>query len=404
MKHMTRFVIVLCLAFFASAALFSDPAFAIAAWARKYDVSCSVCHYPVVPRLNATGHKFRRAGYRMDDEFNKAADWTKAGNYVAMRARARYEYEDPEVGTTTSQFNFHDATFFFAGPIAKNFSGFVELEREGPDELVAVVHVGGVFGEPDRYWSFRIGQMHTLVRVGYGGFDRPTGISKFLPFDSDLTANTDVNFKLKQDQRGVEVAYVFGDHRVLGQILNGANGAASAGGSNATTDVSDDNQNKAFMFVYEWMYDDLASGLTAMAYKDTIGVVGASGDQVEVRRYALTANKVWENGFEVGGGLFYSKDDPEAAASVDITGKAYYLDVEQYFENALNLTIFGRFEEINPNDDADDDKTRRIVAGFTFPTQEHLRWAFEYRNIKQETGPGTDLTEDQIVAEIMLNF
>ncbi len=166
MKHMTRFVIVLCLAFFASAALFSDPAFAIASWARKYDVSCSVCHYPVVPRLNATGHKFRRAGYRMDDEFNKTADWTKAGNYVAMRARARYEYEDPEGGDTTSQFNFHDATFFFAGPIAKNFSGFVELEREAADDLVAVVHVGGVFGEPDRYWSFRIGR-GTVELDGY---------------------------------------------------------------------------------------------------------------------------------------------------------------------------------------------------------------------------------------------
>ncbi len=37
----------------------------IPAWARKYNMNCSGCHYPAPPRLNATGQRFKWAGYRM---------------------------------------------------------------------------------------------------------------------------------------------------------------------------------------------------------------------------------------------------------------------------------------------------------------------------------------------------
>ena len=41
---------------------------AIANWARKYNVDCATCHSPAVPRLNEFGHQFRKMGYRMDTE------------------------------------------------------------------------------------------------------------------------------------------------------------------------------------------------------------------------------------------------------------------------------------------------------------------------------------------------
>ncbi|MGE5760566.1 MAG: hypothetical protein ACM37V_09455, partial [Gemmatimonadota bacterium] len=54
------------IAAYASAATARATA-AIPAWARKYNVNCSHCHYPAPPRLNATGLRFRWAGYRMPD-------------------------------------------------------------------------------------------------------------------------------------------------------------------------------------------------------------------------------------------------------------------------------------------------------------------------------------------------
>ena len=43
----------------------ASKASALPAWARRYNVNCSHCHAPAVPRLNATGIRFRWAGYRM---------------------------------------------------------------------------------------------------------------------------------------------------------------------------------------------------------------------------------------------------------------------------------------------------------------------------------------------------
>src|SRR6266540_7090048 len=48
----------------------------IPAWARKYNMNCSGCHYPAAPRLNATGIKFRWAGYRMPDAIGENVDVT----------------------------------------------------------------------------------------------------------------------------------------------------------------------------------------------------------------------------------------------------------------------------------------------------------------------------------------
>ncbi|MEK7279559.1 MAG: hypothetical protein AAB090_02785, partial [Nitrospirota bacterium] len=66
------------------------PAYAIPAFARKYNADCSMCHYPAAPRLNSFGHEFRRAGYRTPEEFNKDQDISKVGDFLAARTRVRY--------------------------------------------------------------------------------------------------------------------------------------------------------------------------------------------------------------------------------------------------------------------------------------------------------------------------
>src|SRR6266545_6772124 len=65
----------------------------IPAWARKYNMNCSGCHYPAPPRLNATGQRFKWAGYRMPEEVGEQVDVERIQNYLAAAGEVTYEYE-----------------------------------------------------------------------------------------------------------------------------------------------------------------------------------------------------------------------------------------------------------------------------------------------------------------------
>ena len=129
---------------------------AIPAWSRKYNADCSLCHYPVVPRLNSFGHQFRRAGYRTPDEFNKDQDVTKVGDFLAARLRGRFDYQNKEGQIERTAFTLNDATFFYAGALSKHFSGFIEAEIESDGEVEVLGQLQGVLGTSDRYVSFRV--------------------------------------------------------------------------------------------------------------------------------------------------------------------------------------------------------------------------------------------------------
>ncbi len=413
--------------------LFPSTASAIPAWSRQYDVPCATCHYPAPPRLNSYGHQFRRAQYRLPGEFDKDPDWKKVQNYLAVRVRGRYTYssaEDPapDSGTTeTSTFQLNDATLFYAGPVTKNFSGFVELERPGDEEIIeAVISAGGIYGKPDSFWTFRLGQFHTLTRVGFGGLDRPTGISTPDALSRDLTSSDSAfsggtNFKLNQDQIGIEGTYVRKNWRIIGQILNGPDTSGS------TTDHSDDNKQKDGVLAFELMWGETASGFTAFAYRgvqDDPDLIGSGDDKVAINRYGVTAAQVWKNGMEVQGGFVLAKDtfdeefdpvfdtDPNsptfgdllASGQQDVDGRGWWVEVEKYWENAHDLTIFGRFDQTDPNKDVDDSTRSKITAGFVWPVAGwHVRWGLELSSVKQQTVT-EDLSTNQAVAELMLNF
>ncbi len=387
--------------------LFPSSASAIPAFSRRYDVACSTCHYPAPPRLNAYGHKFRRAQFRLPDEFNKDADWKNLKNYVSFRIRGRYEYDSNEgTNTITSGFKLNDATFFYAGPVSKNFSGFVELERPGDSpEVEAVVSIGGVRGKPDSFWTFRLGQFHTLTRVGFGGLDRPTGISTANALSRALVSGE--SFKLNQDHVGLEGTYVRKNWRVIGQILNGSNSLSHAD-PGKTIDQADENRTKDILLAYELMWGETASGLTVFAYdgeQDDLTDATAP-DVISLKRYGVTAAHVFKKGFEVQGGYVVGTDDYDVAVGgVDsVDGNGYWVELEQYFSKMKDLTIFGRYDSTDPNDDVDDNSRTQVTVGLVFPVADwHLRWALELRSITQESATG-DLDDKAAVAELMLNF
>jgi hypothetical protein len=71
----------------------SRPAWAIPAFARKYDFACSVCHVPSFPKLNDFGNIFRDHGYQLgnEQELPTFAGLTKGYWPVSFRTTVGYQ-------------------------------------------------------------------------------------------------------------------------------------------------------------------------------------------------------------------------------------------------------------------------------------------------------------------------
>jgi len=281
---------------------------------------------------------------------------------------------------------------FYAGPVTENLTVFGEIEWEDEDEIVVGAYGSWLFGTADRYLNVRAGQMHTLGRVGWAGFDRPSGISTTGVLGGDINASP-VPFQISEDQRGVELA--FGptrDARVIVQVLNGLN--FDGVGNRAGNDV---DTNKDVLLAYEQILDSKGSGFTLFGYRGvwhqrpgvTPLFLPDSGDSTKFifYRYGLTASilfDIFPAGYsEILGGAMFSDDkfpDDYPTRSHDrVRGQAYFVELEQYFHNA---SVFARADFIN--DDAKFVKdnrggawVNRYTVGSAYMVNDYLRLALE---------------------------
>jgi hypothetical protein len=394
-------------------------ALAIPAWGRKYGTSCSLCHYPNVPRLNSYGQRYRRAGFRTEGEINKDQEITNVGNFLSVRGRLRYQADFQDHGATTNDFRLNDITLFYAGTLSKHFSAFTESEvaQDGDWDVLATAH--GIYGEWGNFATIRLGQMHTLTRVGWGGLDRPTGITTPAPLSAVLTSGG-VPFKLNEDQKGLELTYVYNDSRVIAQVLNGVNirGGVAKGRSG-----TDDDQEKDIVLAFEQIIDDIASGFTVFGYRGvahfdptTGGVAKGPANRYEFYRFGATANKVFDSGFEIQGGYVRAEDSVPNERGRDISGNSFYVQAEQYLQS-LGLTFLGRYDYVNPRLGHSEDEVHTGTLGAVATLEEYVRVALEASlashddtaHSKRRGNPGgptnfRDLNDTRLLAEVMFNF
>ena len=375
----------------------------IPAWARKYKLDCSACHWPAAPRLNGMGIQFRWAGYRMPDEIGQKVDVTDVGNYMAIRGRMRYDYDKTQGVPATSQFTWNDVTLFYSGPFGKNYSGFFELERAAEDELEIVTSFASAWGKSGSYGGLRAGVMHWLLRDGTAGFDRPTGIRTPTPFGTPITSA--IPFRFSNDQLGVEAYYVRGRNRFSGQVLNGINNTGSG-------TAADPNTNRDYVVTNQFLFNDQGSSITAMGYYGTlVGLVAsAPADKSHFWRVGGSANWIIQK-LELMGGVAYGKDTDlpttgaGSFATAEQTGLGYWAQGQYSFpvQNTL-WTLFGRYEFVDPNTDVAGNGSKRFVVGTVLPVNlpEYLRLAVEYaHDLKQAAGAPK---RNGVTGEVMLNF
>ncbi|MEO7237562.1 MAG: hypothetical protein ABIZ96_02985 [Gemmatimonadales bacterium] len=369
-------------------------------WARKYNMNCSGCHYPAPPRLNATGLRFRWAGYRMPEDIGKDQEMDRVSNYLGTRARFQYVYEKPSGGpASTSEFSLPDVTVFYAGAYGRNFGGLLEVAKE-EDETEFGAQVFGVWGGERNHGGFRVGQTHMLLNAGVAGFDRPVGINAPTPVAGPVT--TAIPFSFAGDQAGLEAFYVTGSNRVSGQLFNGL-GLGPDGTS----------RKKDFVLTDQFLLDGRGSGVIGTAYYGTVSGLDPGQEDLTSHfwRVGLSANKIMSD-FEALGGVVFGKDLdlPVGGLSPFLTptnrGLGYWFSGQYYFggDKGPPLTLFARYEFVDPDTDTDEDASRRYVLGSVLPITlpEYLRLAAEYW-LDNPQGAGAP-KQNNIAAEVMLSF
>jgi len=368
----------------------------IPAWARKYNMNCSGCHYPAPPRLNATGQRFKWAGYRMPEEIGEAPNVDKLQNYVAGHAVTQFEWNKTAGQPANNTFAVPEIGLFMAGPFTKAFSGFLEFQRLPDGTTDAAATLLGMWGKQGAYRGFRIGQMHAINEWGVAGFDRNIGAQDIAPLGT-VTAAIPFSFDMAV---GAEAFMVRGSNRLSLQITNGIDrdGGVTPGGPGPSKDVA---------LIDQLLYDNAGSGVEAVAYYGTLqGLDTATAPTLKSHfwRFAFSANKISGN-VEVLGGAVYGKD-LDLPASLGFTNNAdkglgWWVS-GQYYVPTTPLVLFARFESVRPNTDVSNNSVRYFDAGTVLPINlpQYLRATLDYRL----TSPQGGVKTNDLIAEMQFNF
>jgi hypothetical protein len=354
---------------------------AIPPWARKYNMNCSGCHYPTVPRLNATGLAFKWAGYRMPDEIGKAAEVKKIDEYLGARGIGQYQYtKTKSTPADTNTLLVPSASVFLGGALGKYYGAFLEFERM-PDASIDLVGMfTGAWGKENAFGGVRAGQGHLLFGGAAAGFDRPTGILAPLPLEAQLTPG--IPFTFAGDVAGVEAFYVLNKmNRVAVQYVNGL----APGGEGMDVVTTPNTHN--WVVSDQVFLDDIGLGLMGVAYFGRID--GLDSTQATLRssyqRYGLTGNKFF-GPFEAQAGYVYgnNSDLPIGTAKVAFPSSTVSSD-GYWFYGGYTMkpsywTVYGRYEVLDPIRSVADQQLRRFVIGSVLPINvpEYLRLGFEY--------------------------
>ncbi len=211
---------------------------AVPSFARKYDMNCSGCHN-AYPQLNSIGREFREAGYRFATDNEKSvnqqiSDSLQIEKHVPLSAvLVSRPYDKKDSGDTKVR-AIHEVEIIMAGNIAKNWSGFFELEAEDENDFEPEIGPAVLtynhnqafnvqFGWSPVFWADPYGILvdhFRLTRGHLGAIDQSFG-----------GADGDSNLRALRQNVGV-----FG--RVAGRVfynVNWSGDAKDAEGENAST-------------------------------------------------------------------------------------------------------------------------------------------------------------------------
>jgi len=186
-----------------SVLLWPGDAEAVPAFARKYRVTCTVCHTRP-PRLNTYGERFLENGYQtpgtQDGGLVKKIQLgnvtlDQVSNYLAVRLQGSFgrNFDMDEGEGDRAELAFPEIlNIYFAGTFTRNVGGFVEIEsniKEGATEtertILTINNIAARFLGPDAL-QLRIGKLDPS-----GFYSYTTHRQQILPMAGEIVAGDD---------------------------------------------------------------------------------------------------------------------------------------------------------------------------------------------------------------------
>ena len=421
MKRTPLFVVaaVVCL-------FLATPSKAVPEFARKYNVTCNMCH-TFIPRLNETGYMFKRLGYRMPPDISKGKEavtikqiddpkW-ELGDTVALVVQGSVTGSKSEQGSDKQQswsFNLDNALLFLGGTLPKtNFSYLAEykLYEDGESGLeTGYLQYEG--GRASGSWFARLGKMHLQETEGFRASD-PLGFTSEGPL---MFTWADPN-SFSLDQAPVGAAFGFthtcADYKgVLGLTLKVTNGLAADG-----SEITQDSQRKKKDIWFEGDYlfgtKGAISVMAMRAYKDQIQNAGTEGEftfQPTVDRYGIFGNIMpFGEKLDLIGAWMHGKDDwQDEATGPALTYKSdsWYGEVNYYIDDGL--VAVGRYDRLKETiDNAGGDTTTQawtVAVLKALTDMGNVRARLEYRDMKTTYPAADELKDKQLRFDVLFGW
>ena len=406
-----------------------EESWAITAWARKYGVSCNVCHVNGY-KLTRAGQQFLRRGHAMsgtEKELNLS-------DYLAITAKIRAwsdttrvdEKGKPATNTNKNSFEMHALSLYSGGPLDKGFSYFAEMylhenEKKTPatsDETtdsdmgdwgrskLAEAYLQWNSAGEGNYFTTRFGRVApSLLHFHNAGarlaYSRPTAISTsfgdnpYRPFSRQFGATAGVGVKDAFFEAG---------------IVNGT------GKYENTVELGDDTE-KDIWVTGDYSLGDQGSMLGLSYYKgkfplnklktpkgagwDDFYSLGAVGNYTLPKGAVIASYYFQEGGYRKVGG---TSDTTYGASTM-------FLELQGYLKGDL-LGPYTRYELVNydPDRGALNDKTATAVASFGINWKPFTfgRFVLEYNNVltHQDTAATTykDTKQNAVTLEAQFMF
>ncbi|MBI4249920.1 MAG: hypothetical protein HY611_10495 [Elusimicrobia bacterium] len=394
---------------------------AITAWARKYGVSCNVCHVSGY-KLTRAGQKFLRGGHRMPGSEDKEGNLS---DYLAMTAKIRnWGKKKEETGKVTdsrSSSEFHALSLYSGGPLDSGFSYFAEMylnenEKKNPLEnaektesdmgdwartKLAEAYLQYTTPGDEIYWTARAGRiMPWLVHLHGGGarldYSRP------LPLTSTVGNNP---YRPYARQFGVGTGVAVKDAFFEFGMVNGT------GKHENTVEIGTDT-HKDFYVTVDYSFGDQGSMLGLYYYNGEYPLdwFGQAKSPDRFNQFGVLGNYTYDTPWLKGaliGSYFKGQDKyiPTSGVAENKYKSASYLVEGQWYFRDGALAPYFRWEFVDPDTSAKDNGEKfGPVVGIHWKPLEHGRFVLEFSDYKTRKSATTRVRERDLTLEMQFMF
>ena len=352
-----------------------QDAYAIAAWAKKYNVDCATCHNVGQSALNPVGKDFLRRGHRLSADADEVV--TDLSKLLSFNTKLRFH--DSNASGRNSTFEVHAFSIYTGGALSNHFSYFTEMylyentgKTSGPADSAYHSKLADAYlmytSHPDdnTYTTVKFGQISSSQMLLFWGVGpRYTETRNYLVNNSGVSPNT---YKPFMRNFGAEIAQTVNNFHASFAVLNGT-------GSGFTNSI-DNNESKDIYGTVDYSLGNQGSAVGVYGYRGR-GLVGSS------------SGSSWENEFSRVG-LFGRWVNGPLTVTSAVTRGTEQLDsndnradnlgllLETDYEFTDKVAVFGRYDYFDSNRSKLNDQLSGPMFGVNYRLFDTSRMTFEY--------------------------